>query len=99
MSVDKDQLPDFSGKCISLDTMDDSVSHDLCDPLFEYLGGRLFIVGTIPQNSTESNWTVGCKGSVAWERVTSYTLFDDPDEFANAIKVSALHQKEEKSRF
>ena len=41
-------VPDFSGKCMTLTLKDDEESHDLNDPHFEMQGGRLFIIGTIP---------------------------------------------------
>lgn len=73
--------------------MDDSNSHDLFDPRFEYQGGRLFIVGTVPQDATESNWVLGCQGAVAWDRVTDYYIFDSAEAFTKAINVSENHQK------
>ena len=93
MSINKDHLPDFTGKCISMLIMDDSVSHDLCNSHFEYQGGRLFIVGTIPEGSTGSGWNTKCIGAVAWDRVTDYTLFEDQASYTKAIKTSDAYEK------
>ena len=70
-------LPDFSGKCISISVVNESHNHDLNDPHFEYQGGRLFIVGLIPETSTDSGWSDNQVGAVAWEQVLNYVLFDN----------------------
>jgi len=86
--MNKDAIPDFSGKTISMMLIDESHSHDLDDPHFEYQGGRLFIVGTIPADATDSGWNGNQTGAVAWDRVRDYTLFPDLETYIEAVKKS-----------
>lgn len=86
--MNEKQFPDFSGKCLSIATDDGENSHDLFNPSFEYQGNRLFIVGTIPEGSTESGWTDGCIGAVAWDRVVEYAIFKDLDSFQKGAALS-----------
>lgn len=86
--MDKDLLPDFSGKTISIMLINETHSHDLDNPHFEYQGGRLFIVGTIPEVATVSGWNAHHVGAVAWDQVRDYTLFPNLDEYAKAVKKS-----------
>ncbi len=92
-------LPNFSGKCLSISIMRDETSHDLYDPHFEIQGDRLFIVGTIPKGSTSSDWVANCQGAVAWDQVTDYFIFESLDEWNKAIKISeAYHEKDEQEK-
>ena len=43
---------------------DDTYNHDLLDPYLEYQGDRLFITGTVPKGTTDSNWTKNKTGAV-----------------------------------
>jgi hypothetical protein len=86
--MDRDSIPDFSGKCISMMLIDESHSHDLNDPHFEYQGGRLFIVGTIPEIATESGWSGNQIGGVAWDRVRDYVLFENLESYIEGVKKS-----------
>jgi len=52
--MNKELFPDFSGKTTSMVLIDESRSHDLDNPRFEYQGGRLFIIGIVPEIATES---------------------------------------------
>ncbi|KAA1257536.1 hypothetical protein LF1_00230 [Rubripirellula obstinata] len=87
-NADASKLPNFSGKVLSISTMDDESSHDMADPRFEMQADRLFIVGTSPDGSSESNWCAGAKLAVAWDRVTDYYIFDSTDHYASAIAIS-----------
>ncbi len=91
----KEKLPDFSGKCISITIKDDSLSHDLNNPHFELQGGRLFVVGTVPEGATKSNWVVNCQSGVAWDRVTDYFIFENLESYKKAIKISAEFHKDD----
>ena len=87
-TIELSQVPDFTGKVLSISTMDDDNSHDIADPEFEIQAGRLFIVGSTPDGASESNWCDGAKLAIAWERVTDYYVFDSPELYAEAIKIS-----------
>jgi hypothetical protein len=58
-------FPNFKNKCLSLTIQDDSTNHDLYNPYFQEQAGRMFIVGTVPKGSTESDWVEGCLTAVA----------------------------------
>jgi hypothetical protein len=88
MSENKDQYPDFSGKCLSISLVDDETSHDLYDPIFEVLCGRLFLIGNSPAGATESGWVEGCRSAVAWDRVTDYFVFEDLESYIKGTQIS-----------
>jgi hypothetical protein len=94
----KKKIPDFKGKCLSLSIMDDSCNHDLWSPYFDYQGGRLFILGTIPAGASEADWSAGCKGAVAWDQVTEYVVFDSVEAYTEAINKSKKNQKKKKRK-
>ena len=89
-TIEIPQVPDFTGKVLSISTMDDDNSHDLANPGFEMQAGRLFIVGSTPDGASESNWASGARIAVAWDRVTDYYAFDSPERYADAIKISRM---------
>ena len=93
--MDKDALPDFSGKCISMMLIDESHSHDLNNPHFEYQGGRLFIIGTIPEIATTSGWSGNQIGGVAWDRVRDYVIFENFEAYLECVRKSESHKDEE----
>jgi hypothetical protein len=90
-----ENLPDLSGKCVSITIMDDDTSHDLNDPHFEIQGGRLFIAGTVPDGATSSNWVVNCQSVIAWDRVTDYFIFENLESYIKAIEISADYHKDD----
>ncbi|GAA3938095.1 hypothetical protein [Litoribacillus peritrichatus] len=96
--MDKEFLPDFSGKCISMSVVDSECCHDLFDPHFEYQGGKLFIVGTIPVGATDSDWNANQLGAVAWSGVQNYVLFDDLDAYVKAVAISEAFQSKNSDR-
>ena len=93
MSV-PDGVPDFSGKCISCDMLNEDTCLDLCEPRFESQGGRLFLVGVIPAGCTSSDWAEGCTAAIAWDRVTSYIVLDSAGEYQRRITISKEHREE-----
>lgn len=89
-------VPDFSGKCLSIILIDDEVNYDLNNPYFELQGGRLFIVGTVPPGASSSDWAVNSQSAVAWDQVTNYFAFDSLEQWAKATKVSEDYEKNNK---
>ena len=86
--------PNFSGKTVSVSISEDSCNHDLVNPVFETQGGRIFITGRIAKNSTDSGWSDGKVGAIAWDNVTEYVIFDSDEEYQAAIKKSEEFQGE-----
>lgn len=78
--------------------MDDSHNYDLFNPYFDYQADRLFILGTIPAGASESDWSAGCKGAVAWDRVTEYVVFDSLEAYNAAVNKSEENQKKKKRK-
>jgi len=95
--MDRDSLPDFTGKCVSMMLIDETHSHDLNNPHFEYQGGRLFIIGTIPESATDSGWSGNQIGAVAWDRVRDYVLFENIETYIKAVEKSALFKDSDES--
>lgn len=89
----KDALPNWSGKCVSIMLIDESHSHDLNDPHFEYQGGRLFIIGTVPDVATTSGWSANQVGGVAWDQVRDYVLFENLESYIEGVSKSEAHEK------
>jgi len=92
--MNKDSLPNFSGKCIALRVAGSKYGHDLFDPYFEYQGGKLFIIGTVPKNSSASGWDAGKIAAVDWEHVRKYTIFDNLEDFLKADAIAEKFENE-----
>jgi len=90
------KAPDFSGKVISVKLEDDEINYDFYDSHFEMQGDRLFLIGTIPHDSTRSNWSENCMGAIAWECVTAYVVLDSLDAWHKAVKKSQQIEKKTK---
>jgi len=84
-------VPDFTGKVLSINLIDDDCSNDVIFPHFEMQGERLFLVGTVPEGASESKWTDGATVAIAWERVTDYFVFDSLAHYNKAIKKAEKH--------
>ncbi|NVK58383.1 MAG: hypothetical protein HWE26_22590 [Alteromonadaceae bacterium] len=80
--------PNFEGKCLSLRLIDSEVSHDLFSPTFELQAGRLFLIGTIPEEATDSGWDANKIGAVLWEQVRNYVVFDSLEAYKEAVAKS-----------
>ena len=74
------------------------MSHDVCDPRFEYQGDRLFIIGKVPKGATESDWCENKIVAIAWDRVSEYYIFDDLKDYKKAIKKSEDYQSKRKTK-
>ena len=73
----EENLPNLSGRFISLNIRDSDYVHELYEPYFARQGGVLFIVGTVankPVNDEPSSTTIG---AVNWSQVVSYTILND----------------------
>ncbi len=88
-------FPDFQNKTLSIFIDADSFNHDLTNPHFENQGGRIFIVGEIPKEATESGWNAKKIGAVAWDRVVEYVVFDSYEDYKKATEISESHSEKE----
>jgi len=71
-------FPDFRGKTVSFYTQTARSHHLLTNPELKVLGGRLFLVGTVP---VLGHWTDGLTGVVAWDVVDSYLVYDSIEDY------------------
>ncbi len=90
--MNKESLPNFTEKCISLRVRGSKYSHDLLNPYFEYQGGKLFIIGTVPEGASESGWDNNQISALDWEYVIKYTLFENYEEYKKAAKIADNYQ-------
>ncbi len=91
--MDKNDLPDFSGKLILFYTS--SAPNGIKDGvLMEYTsfvkyGNRLFIKGRTPVIEEKGiDWVSNLKGGIAWEDVTHYLIFNSREDYINRIGVA-----------
>lgn len=79
-----ESVPDFSGKVVLLYVAD--APHGIADgvvfeyPEFRTMGGRLFLLGRIPEVLGQE-WVAKLQTGVAWDSVTSYVLFDSREDY------------------
>ncbi len=84
-------LPDFSGKVVVLYVSNASRAIEdgivLESPSFTKHGGRLFVVGRVPQlHDDRAGWAVNLEGGIAWESVNHYLVFDSCEEYIRRIR-------------
>ena len=82
----KNTTPDFAGKIVSLSTYDSVLA--IQDPHFEQQGGRLFIIGMVPEGGSRNDWALGTLSAVAWDAVTDYLVFGSLKEYKASLKKS-----------
>ncbi|MBW1721321.1 MAG: hypothetical protein JRH13_08185 [Deltaproteobacteria bacterium] len=88
--MQEDNLPDFQGKLVVLYLSDapksiqDGVLLEYAS--FQRYGGRLFVVGRVPEIEGESmDWIANLQGGAAWDSVTFYLLFNSREEYLNRV--------------
>ena len=85
-TLDHSELPDLSGRLLQLflsraGASEDSVSVFLLEyAKWQHIGGRLFIVGRVPETKG-SEWVAGREAAVAWDGVSCYVSFRSRDEY------------------
>ncbi|MEM1143657.1 MAG: hypothetical protein AAGI88_13840 [Pseudomonadota bacterium] len=94
-STEDYSLPDFSKNCLSIRVIGRTACYDLNKPHFEQQGGRLFLVGTVPEGATDSGWSTGHTGAVAWDQVSDYVLFEDLHAYQKAVSKSEAYDEEQ----
>jgi hypothetical protein len=81
----KEHLPNFKGKVISVVCGGEDTGRLIRSPHFEKQGGRLFIVGTVPEDSSEDNWMEDLPCAVAWDTVQDYVIFDSMTDYLTRL--------------
>ena len=85
--MDEDNLPEFKGKVVALYVANPPACLQN-GIVFEYAsfarqGGRLFVVGRLPEYSPyDNNWNAKLQGGIPWDSVVHYILFDSHEDYA-----------------
>jgi hypothetical protein len=82
----KTKTPRFDGKVVSVVCENEDTGQLIFSPTFEYQGGRLFIVGTVPSESSHDNWMEGLTTAIAWDTVQDYVVFESMADFIERLK-------------
>ena len=85
---------DFENKVLSISSSEDNFNHDLIEPHFEEIAGRIFLTGKVPKESTDSGWTANKIGAIAWDLVTDFVIFDSLDDYRTATEISENYAKD-----
>jgi hypothetical protein len=93
----KSYLPSFAGKVLSVICEHADSSQILADSRFEIQGDRLFLVGTVPKQSSRNNWMEGLPSAIAWETVQDYVIFDSIDDYLDRLKTTHGRKKKKKA--
>ena len=81
----KTTIPRFDGKVISVVCENEETGQLIFSPKFESQGGRLFIVGTVPRESSRDNWIEGLTTAIAWDTVQDYVVFESMEDFIKRL--------------
>ena len=71
----KAELPDFEGKVVSVVCTNEDTGQLIRSPEFKMQGGRLFMVGTVPEDASQDNWMENLPCAIAWDTVQDYVIF------------------------
>ena len=99
--MDANDRPDFSGCLLycafsGAGTSEDAFSWTLFEyPEWREIGGRLFLLGRIPEVSPDQ-WLVGRETAVAWSAVSSFVVFRTREQY---LESAGRYKKSLKERF
>lgn len=86
--IGEGELPDFGGKVVLLYVSGGSRLLEsgvlLESAAFRVLGGRLFLLGRIPEFGGQ--WLAQLESAVAWDSVHHYVVFDSPADYLRRIR-------------
>jgi len=82
----KKHLPQFAGKVLSVLCAGEDTGQLIYDPSFEEQGGRLFMVGIVPKESSRDNWMEGLPCAIAWDTVQDYVIFASMDDYLTRLR-------------
>ena len=85
------KIPIFKNKIVSVVCENEDTGQLIFNPKFEKQGNRLFLVGTVPPDSSQDNWMEGLVTAIAWDTVQDYVVFDSMDDF-----LTRLHKQKKK---
>jgi len=82
----KTNIPRFDDKVVSVVCANEDTGQLIYSPQFERQGGRMFIVGSVPNESSQDNWMEGLTTAIAWDTVQDYVVFDSMADFIQRLK-------------
>jgi hypothetical protein len=85
--LSKRDLPDFTGKVVSVSIAGEDDGRCLERPNWQVQGGRLFLVGSVPRGGSTNDWCAGVHSAVAWDQVSDYLVFDSVEHYIERLKV------------
>ncbi len=86
MNEIKESLPDFSGMLLSVICSSERGGQLIYSPWFERQAGRLFLVGTIPDDITPDEWMQGLTTAIAWDTVQDYVVFESIPQYKSRLR-------------
>jgi hypothetical protein len=89
----KSYLPSFKGKVLSVLCKSEDSSQMIWEPKFEIQGGRLFLVGMVPPESSQDNWMEGLPSAISWDSVQDYVIFDSVEDYLKRLKGKSPKRK------
>src|ERR1044071_2359643 len=81
----KQNLPDFDGKVVSVVCKNEDTGQLIRSPRFQKQGGRLFIVGTVPEDASQDNWMEALPCAIAWDTVQDYVIFESMADYLTRL--------------
>jgi hypothetical protein len=78
-------VPDLSNKVVYIYQVNRDHEVTLQNPTYEEHGGKLFLVGTIPDGGSNNDWLSGLKTFVSWEHITELVIFDSLEEYLGRL--------------
>lgn len=91
----EDNLPDFTDKVLSVYINGPSESKGIAYPRFQEQGGRLFLVGVVPETSSLADWVKGHTCAIAWDSITDYLVFDSEEQYVERVAIYDAADEEE----
>jgi hypothetical protein len=82
----KRRLPQLNGKVLSVLCTGEDTGQLIRNPSFEEQGGRLFLVGLVPEEASHDNWMEGLYCAIAWDTVQDYVVFDSMSDYLSRLK-------------
>ncbi len=78
----------FSGKVVSFDLIQQDATFSLKEISAYKLNNRIFISGKIPKAATVNDWAEGLTGSIAWESIINFVIFDSEKDYIKRLELS-----------
>lgn len=92
----KDELPNFEGRVLSVLCQHENTSQLLADVVFKKYAGRVFLVGNVPEQASQDNWTANLPSAIAWDSVQDYVIFDSVSDYQKRLNRKPKKKRKQK---